>query len=93
MNAGGVGRTTWGGAVVITFRVSAEVKDDRQIVLTLPSDVPTGRAELLVTVDPQSTSGVRRPRSSLADWAEESAEHWGQRLSAGCARGTRGSAH
>jgi hypothetical protein len=67
---------------VITLRVSADVKDDRQIVLTLPSNVPTGKAELLVTVNPQSTGDVRRPRSSLADRAEESADHWGQRLSA-----------
>ncbi len=67
---------------MITFRISADVKDDRQIVLTLPSSVPTGKAELLVTVNSQSAGGARRPRSSLADWAEKSAEHWGQRLSA-----------
>jgi hypothetical protein len=46
---------TWGGAAVITFRVSAEVKDDPQLVLMLPSNVPTGKAELVVTVNPQST--------------------------------------
>jgi hypothetical protein len=67
---------------MITFRVSMEVKDDRQIVLTLPPDVPTGKAELLVSVNPLAAGPVRRPRSSLADWADESAEHWGTALSA-----------
>ena len=71
-----------GARAVITFRISADVKDDRQIVLTLPANVPTGKAELFVTVNSQSARGVRRPRSSLADWAEQTAEHWGQRLSA-----------
>jgi hypothetical protein len=36
---------------MITFRVSTEVKDDRQVVLQLPPEVPTGQAELVVTVD------------------------------------------
>jgi hypothetical protein len=35
---------------MITLRVTAEVKDDRRVVLTLPPEVPTGRAELVVTV-------------------------------------------
>ena len=36
---------------MITLRVTADVKDDRRVVLTLPLDVPTGRAELVVTVE------------------------------------------
>lgn len=36
---------------MITFRITADVKDDRRIVLTLPPEVPTGQAELVVTVD------------------------------------------
>jgi hypothetical protein len=67
---------------MITFRVSADVKDDRRVVLTLPAEVPPGRAELVVSVNPESPEPVRRPRTSLADWAEEHAEHWGDRLSA-----------
>jgi hypothetical protein len=36
---------------MITFRITADVKDDRRIVLTLPPQVPTGQAELVVTVE------------------------------------------
>jgi hypothetical protein len=38
---------------MITFRISADVKDDRRVVLTLPPEVPTGQADLVVTVDSQ----------------------------------------
>jgi hypothetical protein len=65
---------------MITFEITADVKDDRRVVLTLPPEVPTGQAKLVVTVDsppPQS----KLPRTSLADWAEANAENWGNRLS------------
>jgi hypothetical protein len=65
---------------MITFRVSADITDDRQLMLTLPPEVPTGKAELLVTVDSATTDDRRQPRSSLADWAETNAEDWGNRL-------------
>lgn len=65
---------------MITFRVSADVKDDRQIVLTLPPEVPTGKMELLVTVAPPALTQAKRPRTSLADWAEKNAEDWGTQL-------------
>lgn len=65
---------------MITFLVSADVTEDRQILLTLPPEVPTGKAELWVTVDPGSAGNRKEPRSSLADWAEANAEHWGSRL-------------
>jgi hypothetical protein len=67
---------------MITFRVSTDVKDDRRIILTLPPEVPTGKSELIVSVASQSEGPARRPRSSLADWAEQNAEHWGTQLSA-----------
>ena len=35
---------------MITLRTTAEVTDDRRVVLTLPPTVPTGPAELVVTV-------------------------------------------
>ena len=35
-----------------TFRMTANVKDDRRVVLTLPLEVPTGMAELVVTAEP-----------------------------------------
>ena len=36
---------------MITLRLTADVKDDRRVVLTLPLDVPTGSVELVVTVE------------------------------------------
>ncbi len=66
---------------MITFRTSTEVKDDRRIELTLPSEVPTGKADLVVSISPRAAERAKRPRSSLAAWAEEHAEHWGNRLS------------
>jgi len=67
---------------MITFRVSADVNSDRQVVLTLPAEVPTGKAELIVSVQPEGAETIPRQRSSLADWAEQNAEHWGERLRA-----------
>jgi len=65
---------------MITIRVSADVKDDRQVVLTLPPEVPTGRTELIISIAAGQGEGPKLPRSSLADWAEAHAEHWRQRL-------------
>jgi hypothetical protein len=33
---------------MIAFRITADVRDDRGVVLTLPPEVPTGQAELAV---------------------------------------------
>jgi hypothetical protein len=65
---------------MITFRVSTEVKDDRQVVLQLPPEVPTGQAELVVSVN-SAPVGKKPPRTSLAEWAEANAENWGDKLS------------
>ncbi len=65
---------------MITFRITTEVQDDRRVVLTLPPEVPTGQAELVVTID-SSEPEKKPPRMSLADWAEANAENWGNRLS------------
>ena len=65
---------------MITFRTTTDVKDDRQVVLTLPPEVPTGQAELVVIVERPATND-KPPRTSLADWAEANTENWGNRLS------------
>ncbi len=65
---------------MITFRISAEIKADRQVVLTLPPEVPTGMAELVVSVASSAVTQKKQPRTSLADWAEENAEDWGDQL-------------
>jgi hypothetical protein len=67
---------------MITVRVSADIHEDRRVVLTLPPEVPLGRSELIVSVAAEPKPGLPQSRSSLADWAEQNAEHWGNRLSA-----------
>lgn len=67
------------GYIMYTMRLLTEVGADRQIVLTLPPEVPTGTTEIEVNITPQSEQ-KKRPRTSWADWAEENAEHWGNRL-------------
>lgn len=74
---------------MITLRIKAEVKDDRRIVLILPPEVPTGEAELVVTVD-SSAPESKPPRTSLADWAEANAEHWGNQLNSDVVEGFTG---
>ena len=65
---------------MITFRLIADIKDDRRVVLALPPEVPTGNTELIVTVGSVEATS-KRPRTSLADWANANAEDWGERLS------------
>ena len=36
---------------MVTLRITTDVQNDRRVVLTLPPEVPTGPAELVVTVD------------------------------------------
>ncbi len=67
---------------MITVRVSADIHEDRRVVLTLPPEVPVGRSELIVSIAESQPEETLRSRSSLADWAEQNAEHWGNRLSA-----------
>jgi hypothetical protein len=42
---------------MITVRMTTDVADDRRVVLTLPPEVPTGRAELVVTVESLNGTG------------------------------------
>ena len=65
---------------MITFRISAEVPDDRQVTVRVPPEVPVGKNDFVITVATKSDDRARRPRSSLADWAERNAESWGDRL-------------
>jgi hypothetical protein len=65
---------------MISFRITADVREDRRVVLTLPPEVPLGQAELVVSVEAPAPE-KKPPRTSLADWAEANAEHWGNQLS------------
>ncbi|MFO0968742.1 MAG: hypothetical protein U0793_24565 [Gemmataceae bacterium] len=66
---------------MLTFRVSAEVNENREVVVKLPPETPTGKIELLVIVATENGAKPKRPRTSLADWAQQNAEDWGGRLS------------
>ena len=37
--------------IMVTLRITAEVPSNRQLTLTLPVEVPTGPADVVVTVD------------------------------------------
>jgi hypothetical protein len=67
---------------MITVRVSADIHEDRRVVLTLPPEVPVGRSQLIVSVAVKPELESKCSSFSLAEWAEENAEHWGNRLSA-----------
>jgi hypothetical protein len=66
---------------MITVRVSADIHEDRRVVVVLPPEVPVGRSELIISVADEPEPKALQPRSSLSEWAEQNAEHWGNRLS------------
>jgi hypothetical protein len=66
--------------IMITFRITTDVGEDHRVILTLPPEVPTGQAELVVTVESPAPDN-KQARTSLADWAEANAENWGNQLS------------
>lgn len=74
---------------MFTMQVTVEVKEDRQVIVTLPPEVPTGKCELVISV--ASLSGEqKKPRTSLADWAESNGEHWDDQLNSADVEGFTG---
>lgn len=65
---------------MITMQITVDVKDDRQVVVTLPPEVPTGQAQLVISVAALPAE-KKKPRTSLAEWAEANGESWGDKLS------------
>ncbi|MDX1970213.1 MAG: hypothetical protein SFV23_23775 [Planctomycetaceae bacterium] len=65
---------------MLIYRTSAQVTADRRIEVQLPIEVPLGRADIVVTVADAANEPKKATRSSLSDWADEHAEHWGDRL-------------
>jgi hypothetical protein len=65
---------------MVTFQIRADIKDDRRIILTLPPEVPTGEANLVVTVESPAAE-QRHPPTGLADWVEACAERNGSEQS------------
>ncbi|GIX00139.1 MAG: hypothetical protein KatS3mg111_3471 [Pirellulaceae bacterium] len=41
---------------MIRIHISAEIHEDRRVVLQLPEETPTGKAELTVTISPQGAA-------------------------------------
>ena len=65
---------------MVTFRVQADVTEDRRIELTVPSDVPLGRAEFVVALVAPTERESKTTRTSLAAWVDECAENWDDKL-------------
>lgn len=52
-----------------TFRITADIKQDRRLMLTRPPDVPTGQAELVVSIQSPASDETQRqpPRANGAE--------------------------
>ena len=57
---------------MITFQITANVKENHRVVVTLLPEVPTGLVELVVAVE-CATSENSQPRTGMANWAEAQA--------------------
>jgi hypothetical protein len=65
---------------MVTIRTFADIPDDRQIVVSLPTDIPVGRAELVVTIVPEEngtspTADIRRRFGSVHSGDSRSADN------------------
>jgi hypothetical protein len=67
--------------IMITMHVTVEVKADREVVVILPAEVPTGSVELVISIASLPPER-KKPRTSLAEWAENNGEAWGDKLNA-----------
>ena len=56
---------------------SSPLPEGTQVEIQLKSNRPEATPEAVEPVPPAG----KQPRTSLADWAEANAEHWGDRLS------------
>ncbi len=67
---------------MIALRFRTTVSDNHEVVIKLPDDVPIGRVELTIVVSDsvERLAKSKSPRTSLADWTAENAEHWGDRI-------------
>jgi hypothetical protein len=77
------------GKAMITMHVTVELKDDRQVIVTLPPEVPIGHVDLVISIAAAPTER-KKPRTSLAHWAEANGEPWGDKLSAADVEGFTG---
>ena len=73
---------------MITLRLTADISADRRVVLTLPPEVPTGKVELVVTVDSPPPKrplpkGIGKYHSGKADTSERARDLLRQALTDG----------
>jgi len=64
------------------IRFTTRIDDDRTIRLPEDIEIEPGNVEVTIVQSCQPADEGKTPRTSLADWAEQHAEHWGTRLSA-----------
>jgi hypothetical protein len=76
-----------------SFRTVAQVSDDRTLTVVMPAEFPKGQVQVTVTAVNEAdlpytrgeVAGIpytrgRQPRTSLAEWAKQNAEHWGTKF-------------
>jgi hypothetical protein len=72
---------------MFTFEQDVDVPADRKVVIQLPPNAPIG-ARLAVKFESQPRA--KRPRTSLAEWAEANAEDLGADVSSADVEGFTG---
>jgi hypothetical protein len=83
-----------------SFQTVARISDDHTLTVVVPAEFPKGQVQ--VTITPVNEAGLpytrgemagipytrgKRPRTSLAEWAEKNAEHWGDQIRSDDAKG------
>ena len=64
-----------------TIRFTTEIAEDGTIRPPKGVQLTPGKAEVTVVQRSETAEDSKIARSSLADWAEKHAEHWGNRIS------------
>jgi hypothetical protein len=65
-----------------TIRFTTEIGTDGTIRLPEGVELPPGEVDVTVVPSAENSDPHEPPRTSLADWADQYAEHWGQQLRA-----------
>ena len=76
-----------------SFQTVAQISDDHTLTLVVPPEFPKGQVQVTLTPVSEAelpfTRGIKAgipytrgklPPTSLAEWAEKNAEHWGDQI-------------